>query len=524
MQAVRHLGRRLNPRVVRARITPSVQEASQEAQNAKDDILQQKIMLQDMSKRDEIEQLFREIDTNEDGELDMDELAWACRKGKMPTSYQVMEQLFHQIDTKQTGTIDLEEFTTFCMLRMQKLRIAYKWIMEHQTKFKERRHGFSASTFRTAAKKSGVHLSDSDLRCIMSRLDQNGNKFISYEEFVNCMLLAPEINPKCFLDNWYTESFCDDAESQFTLPREIRLDDEGDVSFKQLAAKKMGCGGLAGCISRTLTAPIDRLRILMMTSSERIGIQGALTAATAGGGYTRLWMGNGANCLKITPEMAVKLLGFDLIKNQIARDPSNVSVPERFVAGGMAGVLSQLSIYPLEVVKTRLAVAAPGETLGMVNCARQTMAEGGYRAFYAGMLPSVIGIIPYAAIDLSLNSIFKDYAADYLQQAKQETSTAVILSCGMASSGTATISTFPLNVIRTKAQATGQSFGQVLTLLYSQGGWHAFYRGLVPCLAKVLPAASVSYGTYEYLSRAWDTSSNPTRNMVHVVRGEFNRI
>jgi solute carrier family 25 phosphate transporter 23/24/25/41 len=161
----------------------------------------------------------------------------------------------------------------------------------------------------------------------MSRLDQNGNTYISYEEFLNCMLLAPEINPRCFLDSWYTESFCDDAESQFTTPREIRMDEHEDASFSLLVAKKLGCGGAAGCISRTVTAPIDRIRILMMTSVERLGIQGAVTTATTGG-FTKLWMGNGVNCLKITPEMALKLLSFDMIKNQITQDPTNVSVTE----------------------------------------------------------------------------------------------------------------------------------------------------------------------------------------------------
>jgi solute carrier family 25 phosphate transporter 23/24/25/41 len=168
-------------------------------------------------------------------------------------------------------------------------------------------------------------------------------------------------------------------------------------------------------------------------------------------------------------------------------------------------LISQVSIYPMEVFKTRLAIAAPGQIHGMADCARQTFAQGGYRAFYAGLGPSIVGIIPYAAIDLSLNSILKDFAADYLQQAKRETSVPVLLGCGMTSSGTAAVLTFPLNVIRTKTQATGEPFGRVISTVQSQG-WRAFYRGLVPCLAKVLPATSISYVAYEYLGGAWDQS------------------
>ena len=35
----------------------------------------------------------------------------------------------------------------------------------------------------------------------------------------------------------------------------------------------------------------------------------------------------------------------------------HVTILERFAAGGLAGAASQLAIYPLEVVKTRMAVS-----------------------------------------------------------------------------------------------------------------------------------------------------------------------
>ena len=38
----------------------------------------------------------------------------------------------------------------------------------------------------------------------------------------------------------------------------------------------------------------------------------------------------------------------------------HVTIAERFAAGGLAGAASQLAIYPLEVVKTRMAVSPSG--------------------------------------------------------------------------------------------------------------------------------------------------------------------
>ena len=44
-----------------------------------------------------------------------------------------------------------------------------------------------------------------------------------------------------------------------------------------------------------------------------------------------------AQVLKIAPETSIKFLAFDQLKLSLARDPSNVTVSERFAAGGAAG-------------------------------------------------------------------------------------------------------------------------------------------------------------------------------------------
>jgi solute carrier family 25 phosphate transporter 23/24/25/41 len=510
MQGIRQLARRLNPKVLR-RVTPSVQQAPDKAKEIRDEKKQLQDYQNELTTKDEIAKLFQEMDIDGDGKLDLEDLRKALRKGRFPTSHDQMKTLFREIDTSGNGFIDFDEFNAFTTMRREKLHEAYGWIIGHRRSILEKQRGFTAGTFRTAAKKSGVHLSDSDVQRIMSHLDQDGTKHISYKEFVDCMLLAPEINPHFFLDSWYIDAFSDDASSEFTVPREIRVDDPESTSFYGEVAKKVSCGGTAGCLSRSITAPIDRMRILMMTSSKPLNMVKAFSVASDGG-VMKLWMGNGASCMKIAPEIGIKLVSFDLIKNRIAQDPSNISVGERFLAGGLAGVISQLSIYPMEVLKTRLAIAHPGEINGVADCAHQIWKEGGLRAAYAGVAPSVVGILPYAAIDLSLNSVLREIAADSLREAHQENSVPYLLGCGMISSGSATVLTFPLNVIRTQAQASGQLLATVISSLKVQG-WRAFYRGLFPCLVKVMPATSLSYVAYDYLGEGWDktVASNKKR-------------
>ena len=48
-----------------------------------------------------------------------------------------------------------------------------------------------------------------------------------------------------------------------------------------------------------------------------------------------------------------------------------LAVHERFVAGSLAGGISQTAIYPLEVIKTRMALRRTGEYDGIFDCGKK---------------------------------------------------------------------------------------------------------------------------------------------------------
>ena len=72
-----------------------------------------------------------------------------------------------------------------------------------------------------------------------------------------------------------------------------------------------------------------------------------------------------------------------------------------------------LNIPVLQVLKTRLALGKTGQYSGMFDCARQIARTEGLRAFYRGLTPSLIGIIPYAGIDLTVYEVC-GYACAYV--------------------------------------------------------------------------------------------------------------
>lgn len=201
-------------------------------------------------------------------------------------------------------------------------------------------------------------------------------------------------------------------------------------------------GGLAGVVSRSATAPVDRAKMLMQVqdSKHMMTMRQAFRTMTAEGSLRHFFKGNGANCAKVGPEMALKMALNDEIKRMYmfyggnvreslhpgevrgalrarvasaagcphVHDPRPV-LPQRLIIGGISGAIGQMVIYPMEVVKVRLAVTPHGTYRGITDVLRRVFVDEGVRGLYRGLVPSLIGIFPYAGCDIML---FEASAAD----------------------------------------------------------------------------------------------------------------
>lgn len=166
-------------------------------------------------------------------------------------------------------------------------------------------------------------------------------------------------------------------------------------------------GALAGSVSRTCTAPLDRVKVfLQVRGSELVSIRRCFQHLLKEGGFLSLWRGNGINVIKIAPESALKFWAYEEAKILRRGDEQReLTISERFVAGSVAGSVSQTVIYPLEVLKTRLCLRKTGQYRGAVDAAIKIFKSEGMRAFYRGYVPNLLGIIPYAGIDLAVYEV-----------------------------------------------------------------------------------------------------------------------
>lgn len=64
------------------------------------------------------------------------------------------------------------------------------------------------------------------------------------------------------------------------------------------------------------------------------------------------------------------------------------------MAGGLAGVMSWIVTFPIDVVKTRLQSDVAGKYTGAVDCMIKTYKAEGHAAFSRGLVSTVIRAFP----------------------------------------------------------------------------------------------------------------------------------
>nr|XP_026651391.1 calcium-binding mitochondrial carrier protein SCaMC-2 isoform X1 [Zonotrichia albicollis] len=413
-------------------------------------------------------------------------------------------------DKDLDGQLDFEEFVHYLQDHEKKLRLVFKSLD------KKNDGRIDAQEIVQSLRDLGVKISEQQAEKILKRIrtghfwgpvtymDKNGTMTIDWNEWRDYHLLHPVENIPEIILYWKHSTIFDVGEN-LTVPDEFTVEErQTGMWWRHLVA-----GGGAGAVSRTCTAPLDRLKVLMQVHASRSNnmcIVGGFTQMIREGGPRSLWRGNGINVLKIAPESAIKFMAYEQIKRFIGTDQEMLRIHERLLAGSLAGAIAQSSIYPMEVLKTRMALRKTGQYSGMLDCAKNILAKEGMAAFYKGYIPNMLGIIPYAGIDLAVYETLKNTWLQRYAVNSADPGVFVLLACGTISSTCGQLASYPLALVRTRMQAQASVEGApevtmrgLFKHILKTEGAFGLYRGLAPNFMKVIPAVSISYVVYENL-------------------------
>ncbi|PIN08024.1 Mitochondrial solute carrier protein [Handroanthus impetiginosus] len=229
-------------------------------------------------------------------------------------------------------------------------------------------------------------------------------------------------------------------------------------------AALFAAGAIAGAAAKTVTAPLDRVKLLMQTHGLRAGQDGAkkgigfieaLTLIGKEDGIKGYWKGNLPQVIRIIPYSAVQLFAYETYKKLFRGKDGELSVIGRLAAGACAGMTSTFVTYPLDVLRLRLAVEPGYKT--MTEVALNMLREEGFASFYNGLGPSLIGIAPYIAVNFCVFDLVKKALPEKYQK-RTETS----LLTALVSATVATVTCYPLDTVRRQMQMKGSPYMTVL--------------------------------------------------------------
>ncbi|ORX88868.1 mitochondrial carrier [Basidiobolus meristosporus CBS 931.73] len=461
-----------------------------------------------------IQNTFSHFDKRSKGTLSIEDIEQGVIEYTPLLHRNFASEIFEALDRNKDGVVDYADFKYFIDHREAQLWKLFKNISDSKD------HSVLPEELHAHLKSAGIELCEDELEDFISYIDYKSDGFVDFEEWRDFLLFVPHVHTISHIYDHYVDS------AQMTSDGELVIS-EGTKSSQRSMFFFLLAGAVAGAISRTVTAPLDRLKVYLQTQTHT-GKQSGLTLNTAvrhlyqSGGVANFFRGNGLNIVKIAPESAVKFYAYEncklIVRSMFGfEDGEDLGISGRFLAGGFAGLASQTSIYPLEILKTRVMSSSgiansSGSNSILIPTAKAMWKQEGMRAFFKGLFPALVGVFPFAAIDLS---VFESLKHSYIRYTRnngnpcQEPNVMVLLGCGMVSGTVGATMVYPLSLIRTRLQAQGTpghphtytGAFDVIRTTYERETIRGFYKGLVPTLTKVVPAVSISYVVYEACKR-----------------------
>jgi solute carrier family 25 phosphate transporter 23/24/25/41 len=283
----------------------------------------------------------------------------------------------------------------------------------------------------------------------------------------------------------------------------------------------------------------------------------AVRAIYKNGGLPSFWRGNLLELIKMVPGSAIMFTCFEQGKSIISKmegktDRNSISPQGRFLAGGFAGMISMTAGFPLSTIKTRVMSTIAMESLPSsqeliqaqaklrmqatipsitnvahpLNAATQAAAlaipvehevsmrhpilrtavniyrDHGIRGYFFGLGPAILGVFPYSAINLSAFDLMKK---EYIKRNHKDPSSLLTMVGGSLSGAIGSVLVYPIQLTRTRLQSQGtishpytyKNAWDCVKRTVSREGVRGLYKGILPSLAKVLPAASITRLVFE---------------------------
>ncbi|KAL4444943.1 hypothetical protein ABPG77_003993 [Micractinium sp. CCAP 211/92] len=437
-----------------------------------------------------LEELFDSLDQNKDGKVDVQEAKAALKQLGLPAGPSYISALLDQYDLDGTRSIEFEEFRRYVESKQGRMRAIFSRLdLDGDGRL-------DAREVHHAAAALGLAVAEGDAEHMVALLDSDGDGMLSFQEFQRYMVLLPssQMGHARVLAAWIdSTSWIDSMEYHL-----------GHVPPTE-PLERLLAGGVAGAVSRTAVAPLERLRTIMMADPAASRLGPVLRAMWADG--TRgLFRGNLATVMKVFPSSAIQFATYDACKDVMMHlagpGTQDLSTLQKAGAGLVSGAVACTFTYPLEALRTQVAVTQGAAGASYRSIVRDMVAGRGLRGLFQGYPSALVSnSFSYALGFGSYEFLCTAYAG--WRGAPPSPGEKGLLG-GCASFATMGL-TMPMENVVKRLQAQGRpGFPQrysggldCAAQMLRQEGARAFWRGTVSSLARVVPAIAATRLLYE---------------------------
>eukprot|EP00927_Polykrikos_kofoidii_P046277 TRINITY_DN40494_c0_g1_i1.p1 TRINITY_DN40494_c0_g1~~TRINITY_DN40494_c0_g1_i1.p1 ORF type:complete len:645 (-),score=91.26 TRINITY_DN40494_c0_g1_i1:290-2224(-) len=235
------------------------------------------------------------------------------------------------------------------------------------------------------------------------------------------------------------------------------------------------CGGVAGGISRTTMAPLDRIRLVFQATPRAFTFRGAvgLGADIARlDGAEGLFRGHAATLWRVIPFAGLQFLVYHKSRAELLpriealglpRESWSIVLAQALSCGALAGATATVATYPLDLIRTRLVanIDSTPRYKSYASAVEEITRTEGFRGLFRGISATLLGMVPYAALSFSTFEVSKHYLRGWHGvTVDSEVPLHQRFIVGSASGVVAQLSSYPLCIVRRRMQMMdGQELG-----------------------------------------------------------------
>jgi hypothetical protein len=285
-------------------------------------------------------------------------------------------------------------------------------------------------------------------------------------------------------------------------------------------------GGVSGVVTKTATAPLERVKILLqlqgMSAKRKLGATSDVNMRVPSTAlkYRGIWhtlitvlkeeglrgwfKGNGANVVRVVPVYALKFAFNDSFKDMFNNKGEPLTFVQLMMSGTLAGLFQQCVTYPLETIRTRLTlgVLSHHKYHGIIDAFVTTLKHEGIRGLYKGLGPTILTGSPYVGLQMTF---YEELNRNSPKFQDKFTNSIVKLFNGALAGIVAQTLTYPGDTVRRRMQTDGMlgekkmyrnSWNCFMQIIRKEG-IVTLFAGLNANIVRGIPGAAIQFATYD---------------------------